>query len=257
VSDIKRREGVKGRRPEYLEETLYCIGVLQVHEKLSRITKNDVGHCLELLTSIKNPSIVKANLEWLTSQGFAARLSTKGIDLGYRLTPRGIAHFAVLDCLVTYVFTPAIIKFVIAKVKEMGKTASGEIRLDLRKTWAENSEVRENMLRMLKQRHSNIVDIMPTIMEIIVSTLRFETVKAGGVEKQQRLQNHLEILNSIRNILNDNWVSMNPQADNLMMIYGHITNMCGLMLGIKNVGVEALRNYVDEVIRNNTTVATA
>lgn len=257
MDGINRRENTKGRRPSYLEETLYCVGTLQFHGGLARITQNDVGYCLELLTNTKNPGIVGANLKWLTNQGFVTRVSASGVDLGYRLTPRGVAHFAILDCLAIYVLVPTIIKFIITRAKETAEVLSGEMRVDLRKAWTENYEFREKTLYTLKRRYHDIISIMPIIIKMVESTMRFEVMRPGGTGKQQRLRSYLETLSLIRNTLRDSSASVGFQASDPTMVYRGAIDMCSLALGVENVGIETLRNYVDDLVHNNTTVATA
>jgi hypothetical protein len=206
--------------------------------------------------NIKNPSIVRANLEWLMNQGLVTRVSTGGVDLGYRLTPRGIVHFAILDCLAIYVLMPTIIKFLIARVREAAEAADEGIKIDLRRAWIENYEFREEMLHTLKQGYHDSISIMPIIIKIIDSSTRFEIMRSGSAERQQGLQSY-DILSPIRNALNDSSASMNFQVGDLMMIYRSAMDMCNLTLGIENVGVEALRSYIDDLVRNNTIVATA
>jgi DNA-binding HxlR family transcriptional regulator len=257
VSSTNKRESAKGRRPNYLEEALYCIGTLQFHGKLARITQNDVSRCFELLTNIKNPGIVSANLKQLVNQGFVTRVSAGDIDLGYRLTPRGVAYFAILDCLAIYVLVPTIIKFIINKAKEAAEAASEEIKVDLRRAWAENYEFREKALHMFKQKYRESISIMPIIIKMIEFSVHLEIMRPGGAGKQQRLRNYLEILNLISSALNDSSASMSFQASDPTMVYRGAMDMCSLALGVENVGIEALRNYVDDLVHNNTTVATA
>jgi hypothetical protein len=257
VSIKNKRESAKGRRPNYLEETLYCIGTFQLLMKLPRITQNNVGRCLKSLVNIKNSSIVKANLEWLTSQGFIERVSTGGVDLGYRLTTKGMVHFAILNRLATYVLVPAIIKFLIIRAKEIAKAVSEEFKIDLGRTWIEDCGFREETLRMLRLKYRDSVSIIPTIIKIIGSSVRLEIAKPGSTEKQRGLQNYLEVLDLIRSALSGGLVPMNFQVGDLMMIYRSAMDMCSLALGVENVGVETLRSYIDEVVHNNTIVATA
>jgi hypothetical protein len=224
---------------------------------LARITQNDVGYCLELLTNTKNPGIVGANLKWLTNQGFVTRVSASGVDLGYRLTPRGVAHFAILDCLAIYVLVPTIIKFIITRAKEAAEAASGGIKVDLRRAWTENYEFREGTLHMFKQKYRESISIIPIIIKMIGFSMHLEIMRPGGAGKQQRLRNYLEILNLISSALNDTSASVGSQASDPTMVYRGAMNMCSLALGVENVGIEALRNYVDDLVHNNTTVATA
>lgn len=257
MSIKNKRESAKGRRPSYPEETLYCVGALEFHEKLSRITQSNVGHCLKSLVNIKNPGIVKANLEWLTSQGFIERMSTGGVDLGYRLTAKGVVHFAILDRLATYVLAPAIVKFLINKAKEIAKAVSEEFKIDLRRAWIEDCGFREETLRMLRLKYRDSVSIIPTIIKIIGSSVRLEIAKPGSAEKQRGLQNYLEVLDLIRSALSGGLVPMGFQVGGLTIIYRAAADMCNLVLGIENVGVEAPRSYIDDLVHNNTIVATA
>jgi len=240
-----------------LEETLYCIGTLQLLMKLPRITQNNVGRCLKSLVNIKNSSIVKANLEWLAKQGFIAQASTGGVDLGYRLTMKGIAHFAILDCLATHVLVFTLIKFLISKARETAEVASGEIKIDLRRAWVENYEFRKKTLHTLKRSYYDAISIMPIIIKIMDSSVRFEIMRSGGAGRQQGLQNHLRTFDVVEDVLVGDLVPINFQTGDLILVYKDAMKLCSLTLGVKNVGVETLRNYVDEIVHNNMAATTA